>query len=120
MNRRSAWASVWPTWRRCWARARPLSARELTKLHEEVRRGALAELASGYADEDAAKRRSDDRRRSAARRQRRICARIDSLLRQALAFMPVRAAADLVAEALDTPRRGVYARALELKADQDG
>jgi 16S rRNA (cytidine1402-2'-O)-methyltransferase len=46
-------------------------------------------------------------------------ARIDSLLRQALPFMPVRAAADLVAEALDAPRRAIYTRALELKAERD-
>jgi 16S rRNA (cytidine1402-2'-O)-methyltransferase len=92
--------------------------RELTKLHEEIRRGTLAELASGYADEDTPKGEvtivvgppPDDTPDTA---------RIDSLLRQALPFMPVRVAADLVAEALDTPRRAVYTRALELKAEPD-
>ena len=44
---------------------------------------------------------------------------MDGLLEQALAFMPVRAAADLVAEALDLPRRQVYERALALKG-KDG
>ncbi len=92
--------------------------RELTKLHEEIRRGTLADLAAGYVDEDTPKgevtivvgpppAEAPD------------TARIDSLLRQALPFMPVRAAADLVAEALDAPRRTVYTRALELKAEQD-
>ncbi|MDE3116873.1 MAG: 16S rRNA (cytidine(1402)-2'-O)-methyltransferase, partial [Pseudomonadota bacterium] len=43
----------------------------------------------------------------------------DALLEKALAFMPVRAAADLVAEALDLPRRELYARALALKPGHD-
>jgi 16S rRNA (cytidine1402-2'-O)-methyltransferase len=92
--------------------------RELTKLHEEIRRGTLAALASGYANAETPRGEVTivvgppaDEAPDAAR--------IDSLLRQALAFMPVRAAADLVAEALDTPRRSVYARALELKAEAD-
>jgi 16S rRNA (cytidine1402-2'-O)-methyltransferase len=92
--------------------------RELTKLHEEIRRGTLAELASGYADEDTPRGEvtivvgpPPDEALDTAR--------MDSLLRQALAFMPVRAAADLVAEALDAPRKPVYARALELKAEAD-
>jgi 16S rRNA (cytidine1402-2'-O)-methyltransferase len=37
-----------------------------------------------------------------------------------LAFMPVRAAVDLVAEMLDAPRREVYARALARKSDAQG
>jgi 16S rRNA (cytidine1402-2'-O)-methyltransferase len=92
--------------------------RELTKLHEEIRRGTLAALAAGYANAETPRGEVTivvgppaDEAPDAAR--------IDSLLRQALAFMPVRAAADLVAEALDTPRRSVYARALELKAEAD-
>ena len=46
-------------------------------------------------------------------------AKIDSLLEKALAFMPVRAAADLVAEATDVSRRTLYERALELKSKRD-
>jgi hypothetical protein len=34
--------------------------------------------------------------------------------------MPVRAAADLVAEALEVPRRETYARALALKTHEEG
>jgi 16S rRNA (cytidine1402-2'-O)-methyltransferase len=92
--------------------------RELTKLHEEIRRGTLATLASGYVDAETPRGEVTivvgppvDEAPDTAR--------IDSLLRQALPFMPVRAAADLVAEALDTPRRAVYTRALELKAELD-
>lgn len=99
--------------------ARPAAvARELTKLHEEVRRGDLASLADFYAKADPPKgeitilvgppleTRPDFRR-------------IDASLERALAFMPVRAAVDLVAEALDASRRLVYDRALALKKDDD-
>jgi len=92
--------------------------RELTKLHEEVRRGNLEALAAAYADAEP------------PRGEITIVvgpplasepdhARVDSLLKKALAFMPVRAAADLVSEAADVPRRAVYERALELKAPVD-
>ena len=92
--------------------------RELTKLHEEVRRGSLPELASLYANEAAVRGEitivvgpPPDKEADTAQ--------IDSLLQQALPFMPLRAATDLVAEALAAPRRLVYARALDLKADAD-
>jgi 16S rRNA (cytidine1402-2'-O)-methyltransferase len=89
--------------------------RELTKLHQEVKRGNLFELATAYAGAEPPRGEvtiivgppldaEPDR------------ARVESLLKKALAFMPVRAAADLVAEAMDVPRRGVYEQALELKA----
>ena len=91
-------------------------ARELTKLHEEVRRGTLAILAAQYAEETPPKgevtllvgpppEAAPDR------------ARIDALLDQALPFMPVKAASELIAQALDVPRREVYERALEKKGD---
>lgn len=89
-------------------------ARELTKLHEEVKRGSLTELAARYATPpkgevtllvgpplDAAPDMS----------------RIDEALKQALAFMPVKAAADLIAGLTGASRKTVYARALELKDD---
>jgi len=91
-------------------------ARELTKLHEEVRRSDLASLAREYAVEDPpkgevtlvvgpAEETATDLRR------------VDQALDKALVFMPVRAAVDLVAEMLDAPRREVYARALAMKKD---
>ena len=46
-------------------------------------------------------------------------ARIDALLDKALPFMPVRAASELIAEALQLPRKEIYRRALEIK-DDDG
>ena len=89
-------------------------ARELTKLHEECRRGDLASLAAFYAEADLPRGEitlvvgppldaAPD------------MARADSLLDQALAFMPVRAASDLVAEATGLPRRALYDRALAKK-----
>jgi 16S rRNA (cytidine1402-2'-O)-methyltransferase len=91
-------------------------ARELTKLHEDVRRGTLEELALVYAAAEP------------PRGEVTIVvgppmapepdfALADALLEKALAFMPVRAATDLVAEALDLPRRALYARALARKSD---
>jgi 16S rRNA (cytidine1402-2'-O)-methyltransferase len=89
-------------------------AREMTKLHQEVRRGDLAELSLACAEMPAPKGEitlvvgppSFDAPETA---------RIDALLAQALAFMPVRPASDLVAEALNVSRRAIYARALALR-----
>lgn len=99
--------------------ARPaVMARELTKLHEEIRRGDLASLATHYESGGPPKGEVTllvgPPRDSAP-----DLSRVDALLEKALAFMPVRAAADLVCEALDMPRRAVYERALELKHDGD-
>ena len=90
--------------------------RELTKLHEEVRRGDLVTLAQDYAAgaetrgeivivvappaENAGK--ADD---------------LDELLRRALARVSVKDAVGEVALATGRPRREVYQRALELEKD---
>jgi 16S rRNA (cytidine1402-2'-O)-methyltransferase len=91
-------------------------ARELTKLHEEVRRGLLAELAAHYAAQGAPKGEvtlivSPPHDAPAD------TARIDAALDKALEFMPVRAAVDLVSEMLEAPRKLVYDRALAKKDD---
>lgn len=93
-------------------------ARELTKMHEELRRGTLAELADHYRDagppkgeavlvigppeQDAATINAEE---------------LDSLIITALKTMSVRDAASTVAVASGQPRRGIYARALELSAE---
>ena len=87
-------------------------ARELTKRFEEVRRGALSELAAHYAGAQARGEISvllgppapnmtgvDD---------------LDTALRAALAGHSLKDAAALVAAATGLPRKQVYARALEL------
>jgi 16S rRNA (cytidine1402-2'-O)-methyltransferase len=88
--------------------------RELTKMHEEVRRGSLGELATLYAEKGPPKGEvtivvappgevvTDD-------------AKIDAALTVALAFMPVKAAANMIADLTDGSRKQIYTRALELK-----
>jgi len=87
--------------------------RELTKIHEEVRRGDLAALAQGCA---AGEVRGEfvvviappmaDERPSAGD--------TDALLRQALARVSLKDAVGEVAEATGLPRRELYQRALAL------
>jgi 16S rRNA (cytidine1402-2'-O)-methyltransferase len=89
-------------------------ARELTKLHEEVRRDALENLATMYSGNPTARGEI-----TIVVGPPKVAApdfgRTDTLLDKALAFMPMRAAVDLVSEALKLPRRAVYVRALARK-----
>ena len=89
-------------------------AREITKLHEEVRRGPLEELAAHYEKQGAPK---GEVTLLVAAPQEAVAdtAKIDAALKAALAFMPVKAAADLIAGLTDGSRKQIYARALELK-----
>jgi 16S rRNA (cytidine1402-2'-O)-methyltransferase len=94
-------------------------ARELTKLHENVRRGNLQDLASFYANSPA--RGEVTIILGPPETEEPDFENVDRLLEKALAFMPVRAAAELVSEALELPRKAVYARALLRKqAQTDG
>jgi 16S rRNA (cytidine1402-2'-O)-methyltransferase len=90
--------------------------RELTKLHEEVRRGTLVTLAAQLAAEPAPKGEVTILVGPPPETTADL-ARIDALLDQALPFMPVKAAAELIALALEVPRKAVYERALEKKND---
>lgn len=90
-------------------------ARELTKLHEECRRGTLSELQRHYTAhpprgecvlliagaEDATPPSSDE---------------IETLLKQLLSAHSVKEAASLAAEQTGLPKRDLYQRALTLKA----
>jgi 16S rRNA (cytidine1402-2'-O)-methyltransferase len=89
-------------------------ARELTKLYEEVRRGSLRELAAHYEKAGAPK---GEVTLLVAPPLEAVPdnARIDAALKAALAFMPVKAAADMIAGLTEVPRKQLYARALELK-----
>ncbi|HXM00910.1 MAG TPA: 16S rRNA (cytidine(1402)-2'-O)-methyltransferase [Rhizomicrobium sp.] len=91
-------------------------ARELTKRFEEVRRGDLASLATDYAKGDTPKGEITIVVASAPEAAPDL-ARADEMLGKALEFMPVRAAVDLLAEALDLPRHALYERALARKKD---
>lgn len=90
-------------------------ARELTKLHEEVRRGTLPELAAHYAKTGAPK---GEVTILVGPPQEAVVdsAKTDAALKAALAFMPVKAAADLIAGLTDGSRKALYAKALELRA----
>ncbi|SHO62327.1 16S rRNA (cytidine1402-2'-O)-methyltransferase [Pseudoxanthobacter soli DSM 19599] len=95
-------------------------ARELTKLHETVVRGPLSELAAAFA--------GDPPRGEiviAVGPPGEIAADpddVDRLLAEALARLPVGAAASEVAKATGADRRALYRRALDLKgaSEPDG
>ena len=89
--------------------------RELTKLHEEIRRGTLSELANAYAEEPTPKGEVV----IVVAGEEKVAvelsaAEIDAALTDAMAKLSLRDAAALVAEQLGQPRRAIYARALEL------
>jgi 16S rRNA (cytidine1402-2'-O)-methyltransferase len=89
-------------------------ARELTKMYEEIRRGTLRELAAHYEKAGAPK---GEVTLVVAPPQASVPddTRIDAALKAALAFMPVKAAAELIAGLTGGSRKQIYARALELK-----
>ena len=93
--------------------------RELTKLHEEVRRGALEELALHYQNAGPPKGEAvivvgPPARAGAGKAD---AASLDAALRHAMAGMSVRDAARHVAAATGASRGTVYARALALAAE---
>ena len=89
-------------------------ARELTKLHEEVRRDLLDGLAEHYASVPAPKGEVTllvgPPREAVA-----DTAAIDTALKAALPFMPVKAAAEMIAGLTGGSRKQIYDRALDLK-----
>lgn len=89
-------------------------ARELTKLHQEVRRGPLSELAAAFGDPPkgeitvviappAPSQTQTDWRT------------VDSALRKLLPFAPLKVVAETVSEMLGLSKRDVYARGQALK-----
>jgi 16S rRNA (cytidine1402-2'-O)-methyltransferase len=91
-------------------------ARELTKLHEEVRRGTLSELAEHYRSAGPPKGEvvvvigpPDPNAETGPDAET-----LDAQLRAALGHDSLRDAVAAVAEATGLPRKQVYARALEL------
>jgi 16S rRNA (cytidine1402-2'-O)-methyltransferase len=96
------------------------ACRELTKLHEEVRRSDLTALAGDYAA--GAETRGEFVLVIAppAPAEQPSAAEIDALLRAALARTTLKEAVAEVAAATGEPRRAVYSRALELAKEHDG
>lgn len=94
--------------------------RELTKLFEETRRGTLLELADHYAAAGPP-RGEIVMLAGPPLEQAASAADLDAALKDALASMPTKQAAETVAEALGLPRREVYQRALKLRSgDAEG
>ena len=92
-------------------------ARELTKKFEEVRRGALADLAGHYETAGAPKGEitlvvaPPDK----AAKEEQALSKLDDMLAAALETLSVKEAAAQVSAQLGLPKRQVYARALDLK-----
>jgi len=91
--------------------------RELTKLHEEVRRGDLAALAGIYAAADAETRGEIAIVIAPSPKQETDTADLDALLRDALDRLSVKEAVAEIAAVTGHPRRAVYQRALALAQD---
>ncbi|MCB9989644.1 MAG: 16S rRNA (cytidine(1402)-2'-O)-methyltransferase [Rhodospirillales bacterium] len=91
--------------------------RELTKMHEEVRRGALAALAAGYEAEDAPRGEIVVVIGEAAATDWDDAA-LDDELRAALATMRIKDAAAFVADKTGLQKTKLYDRALALR-DRD-
>ncbi|MDJ0949955.1 MAG: 16S rRNA (cytidine(1402)-2'-O)-methyltransferase [Alphaproteobacteria bacterium] len=95
--------------------------RELTKLHEEVRRGALTELADHYAAADAPKGEVVILVAGAADGPAEFDeAALDEQLCAALAQTSLKQAVATVSAATGLPRRQIYARALALTGKRAG
>ena len=95
--------------------------RELTKLHEEVRRGDLAMLARAY--EEGAETRGEFTiviAPPAAGVDAPAADEVDALLRRALQHASVKDAVSEVSAATGRPRREIYQRALALDDGGDG
>jgi 16S rRNA (cytidine1402-2'-O)-methyltransferase len=88
--------------------------RELTKLHEEVRRGDLAALARDYAGETPRGEMVIVIAPPAAGANVVGPEEIDTLLRNALGRLSVRDAVNEIVSVTGRPRREIYGRALEL------
>ena len=87
--------------------------RELTKLHEDIRRGTLDSLAKMYAADGPPKGEAVIVV-GGAEPVEATSSDVDNALRDALKTMSVRDAAAYVAETLRQSKRALYARALEL------
>jgi 16S rRNA (cytidine1402-2'-O)-methyltransferase len=94
--------------------------RELTKLHEEIRRGTLANLAAHYGE--GGETRGEFVVVIAPPDENALtpnAAEIDDLLRQTLGKTSLKDAVASVADATGQPRRDIYRRALELVKGDD-
>jgi 16S rRNA (cytidine1402-2'-O)-methyltransferase len=92
-------------------------ARELTKLHEEVRRGTLAELAGHYAEAGPPKGEVVIVVSPPGEAPPPDADSVEQALRTALETLSLRDAAARVAAATGLPKRDLYQRAVALQGD---
>jgi 16S rRNA (cytidine1402-2'-O)-methyltransferase len=103
------------------ARRRAVVARELTKLHESVYHGSLAELAArAAADADMSRGEIVLLVAGAEAQAAAADAELDRTLQVLLKFMPASRAAPIAAELTGARRNDCYRRALELARDVPG
>ena len=89
-------------------------ARELTKLHEELRRGTLIELAQAYENAPPPKGEMT-LLVSPPHAAKADMSAVDAALDAALEFMPLKPASEMIANLTGVSRKDVYARGLEKK-----
>lgn len=94
-------------------------ARELTKLHEEIRRGSLPSLAAEFKAEGPPKGEIVVVVAGPGAAPEINDAELDSMIRVAMASLSTRDAAEMVAAQTKLPRKLIYSRALKLKAGDD-
>ncbi len=94
-------------------------AREMTKLHEEVKRGSLTALAEAYAGQTPPKGEVTVLV-SAAESGEADLAEVDQALETACQFMPLKPAAQMIADLTGLSRNLVYARGLERLGKKNG
>ena len=95
-------------------------ARELTKLHEEVRRGSLAELATAYGAEVAPKGEIVVVIAPPEAPPPPNELELEVMLAGRLSYLSVKDAASEVAQITKIPRKTLYGIAVRLQHEKDG
>lgn len=94
--------------------------REMTKMHEEVRRGTLADLAAAFASAAAPKGEIVIIVGPPAAGHMTSDEDLDAMILDALTHQSLRDASAMIAAATGRPRRDIYARALALSTARGG
>jgi 16S rRNA (cytidine1402-2'-O)-methyltransferase len=97
-----------------------IAARELTKLHESIYRGSLAELVEQLEQDPGSSKGEYTLVIAGAPATGPDDAELDRVLGILLAYLGVRQAADSAAKILDIKKNAAYKRALELREESDG
>jgi 16S rRNA (cytidine1402-2'-O)-methyltransferase len=98
---------------------RAVACRELTKLHETVYRGSLAEVGSLVADDPGGSKGEYTLVIAGAKAVSPDDSELDRVVQILLGYMGVRQAADAAAKLLGVKKNAAYKRALELREGSD-